>query len=352
MRPTFFSQINSLRWSTGLPYLVALALVVVYLYGVFSLLHLKDLLGTLDRQTPSFEETIFVLVNVLLLSTGVMAFAGLIFYGAASGINRALQKWGEEKNAVLPLLSRGKIVLYYQSIVSLQDSKIIGCEVLCRIQKPDGSIIEPDTFIPSLNNQESQWSLDSCVIKQAIKELSESVDKSREIKVSFNLFPSSVNAKKLHGHIIEILSNMPHPGLHITLEVIEKEYLDDLPSQAASLKSMGYELSVDDFGTGFSNLGNIVKLRPNCLKIDKSFIQHIGNGSNETILVPTIVHLANTIGCQIVAEGIETMKQKEILTEMGVHLGQGFLFSPPLPLDEFVRRFNSQQVLSADISIH
>lgn len=328
------------KWSSFLPRAIGLAFVCIFLAGVFNLLHLKDTLVDFMASPETGSVQIGIGVNILLTLAGIGVFSALIFYAAHTGFMHLANGFRSGDEPHIKLLQDKMVEIRYQPIVSLKDGTLVGCEVLCRLVD-GGRIIGPEDFISKIEGREAEWLLDSCVIEKALQDLSTTIPKNRKIKVAFNLFPSSVNAKKLHAHIASGLEMCGHEGMHIVLEVVEREYLDDLPIEAAKLKAVGYEISIDDFGTGFSNLGNILKLRPHTLKIDKSFVKHVGGESDETILVPTIVHLANTIGCEIIAEGIETEKQKRLLAEMGVHYGQGFLFSHPLPLTDFVALFNN-----------
>lgn len=174
------------------------------------------------------------------------------------------------------------------------------------------------------------------MIRKGLAELSAQLPPMEDFKVSFNLFPQNIRFDAVHSLVSERLQELARRDLQIDLEVIEQNYDASLIAEVGKLKAAGYLVSVDDFGTGFSNLGSVKKLSPSFLKIDKSFVYDMEDASVRSSLIPEIVGIARAVGAQVVAEGVENALQAERLRAHGVQYAQGYYFARPLPIEEFV----------------
>ncbi|MBT0569987.1 EAL domain-containing protein [Curvibacter sp. CHRR-16] len=230
------------------------------------------------------------------------------------------------------LCAEHNIVCHYQPILSLTTGKIIGCEVLARLREGD-KLVYPDEFIPSLAQRQLTWEFDSAVCRVALRELATLLPVQADpFTVALNLFPRNLSHDLLHACLKQCLKDYGRSDLRINLEVTEYEFSADALPELKRLQADGYAISIDDFGTGYSNLGILKRMAPDCLKIDKSFVFEMEDATLRSSLIPEILAIANAIGCEVVAEGIETAEQSKRLRALGVQYGQGYFFSRPVPL--------------------
>jgi sensor c-di-GMP phosphodiesterase-like protein len=271
--------------------------------------------------------------QVVLFLVSVSVLLGALYFGAAAP---RFARWAELDHRIASLVWPEHVLCVYQPIIDLQTGATVGCEVLMRLR--DGAeTVFPDAVIPAVMRQGLTWQLDQAVIRKGLGELARHLPLRGEFKVSFNLFPENIRFEALHQLLSERLLVLGRNDLRIDLEVIEQNYGVSVIEEVGKLKAAGYMISVDDFGTGFSNLGSVKKLSPNFLKIDKSFVFDMEDASVRSSLIPEIVGIAKAVGALVVAEGVENALQAGHLRAHGVHYGQGYFFSRPLPIEEFVR---------------
>jgi diguanylate cyclase (GGDEF)-like protein/PAS domain S-box-containing protein len=233
-------------------------------------------------------------------------------------------------------VTRGDLVMYYQPVVELSSRAIIGVEALVRWQHHERGIISPADFIDlaeetGLVGQIGRWALEeSC--RQGARWQKHAAP-GGHFKMAVNVSARQFDAT-LPRLVRDILSSTGLPGQALTLEMTESvlmERTDEVVELLRRMKTLGLKVAVDDFGTGYSSLSYLSRFPVDILKIDKSFVQHLGNDSGKGELVHTIVRLGESLRLDTVAEGIETTAQRDALTEMGCIFGQGYLFSRPLP---------------------
>lgn len=243
---------------------------------------------------------------------------------------------GQLRNA----LRNKEFRLHYQPQIDLRTGKVIGCEALIRWQHPAEGMISPAKFIPVAEQsgqivQIGEWVLEEAC-RQASLWRSEGIP---ELVVAVNL--SALQFKR--GNVIETVATALErhslPPENLELELTESLLLQDVESTVATvaeLKRMGVKLSIDDFGTGYSSLSYLKRLAVDRLKIDQSFVRDLANDPKGAI-VHAIVRLGQTLQLCVIAEGVESTRELQILHDFGCHEVQGYLFSPPLPPDEFSR---------------
>jgi len=269
-------------------------------------------------------------------ATGLL-ISVLTFYASKP----VFMRWGKLKYRIEKFLTEENILCMYQPIIDLGTGRPIGCEVLMRL-RVGNSVIFPDVAIPAIIERNLTWTLDQLVVRKAIKELAHKLPQLDEFKVAFNFFPNNMVSDKVCKLFEESLQLYPHSGLRFELEVLEQHYQDTMLLEMAKLRDAGFLLAVDDFGTGFSNLGSIKDISPDILKIDRSFVRDIEDESVRSSLVPEIVSIGRAVGAQIVAEGIENKQQMNILKAKGIEFGQGYYFARPQPIDVFAEYLNLQ----------
>jgi diguanylate cyclase (GGDEF)-like protein/PAS domain S-box-containing protein len=238
-------------------------------------------------------------------------------------------------------VTRGDLVLYYQPVVELSTMRVVGVEALVRWRHHERGIISPADFIDlaeetGLVGEIGRWALDeSC--RQGAR-WQKYAAPGGQFKMAVNVSARQLDAA-LPRLVRDILASTGMPGQALTLEMTESvlmERTDEIVELLNRMKTLGLKVAVDDFGTGYSSLSYLSRFPVDILKIDKSFVQHLGGdgGQGQGELVNTIVRLGESLRLDTVAEGIETTVQRDLLTEMGCTFGQGYLFARPLPEED------------------
>lgn len=235
--------------------------------------------------------------------------------------------------------------LYYQPLINLKNKDVVGVEALVRWVHPVKGMIMPAEFIGFAEETGLINSMGDIVIAQACQQLKRWQDmRFPQIYVAVNL---SAKQLKQHDLIDKIVYNAQKADINVEnllFEITENIALYDFKQSVSILntfKNMNVRVALDDFGTGYSSL-NYLKLLPiNMIKIDKSFVKDITIGQNEKHIARAIIELAHNMDVIVTAEGIETEEQYEILFNFGCDLGQGYLFSKPVPAEEVEKLFRS-----------
>ncbi|MCU1676785.1 MAG: putative signaling protein [Frankiales bacterium] len=234
-------------------------------------------------------------------------------------------------------LGRGQLLLHYQPIVDLQTGAVLGAEALLRWAHPQHGFIPPLTFIPmaeetGLINRIGRWALQTACREAATWPVGDGVPMS--IHVNFS------GAQLLNpGVVDEVQSILAETGLAphlLTIEMTESVLMNDnatVAAQLSGLKALGLRVAIDDFGTGYSGLSYLDRLPVDVLKVDKAFVDKLVAGGSRPALARAVVGLADMLGLDVVAEGIETTEQRTQLVGMGCRAGQGYYFSRPLPAE-------------------
>lgn len=243
-------------------------------------------------------------------------------------------------------LQENEFVVYYQPKVSMKDGSIIGSEALIRWNHPDKGFLMPGVFIPIFEKNGMVKKVDLWLFEEVCKTMRTWSEKG------YPLFPVSCNFSRLHfqqsdfpARICEIADrwNVPHHLLE--LEITESVLLEESTTIAEVfqiLKEMQFKIAIDDFGSGYSSLGQLQQLTADVLKLDRSFVSHGVAGMREKIVVGNVIHMAGELGMQVICEGVETQAQSITLQEIGCKYSQGFYFYRPMQLE------NYEQLLVAD----
>lgn len=233
-------------------------------------------------------------------------------------------------------IEREDFVLYYQPIVSLITGEITGFEALVRWHHPDLGLVSPLKFIPAAEETGLIVPIGTWVLQEACRQLRlwlRSGFLQFPLKMSVNLSVKQFSQSNLISQIDQILSLAELDGSSLNLEITESAIMDNAQSATTILKqirSRRIQLSIDDFGTGYSSLSYLHRFPINSLKIDRSFVKRIGARGENIGIVQAIVTLADNLGMDVVAEGVETAYQLAQLRALGCESGQGYFFSKPL----------------------
>ncbi len=230
--------------------------------------------------------------------------------------------------------------LLYQPIIELTTGIISKAEVLIRWQHPLHGIISPDSFIPIAENNGMIVDIGYWVFQQAALQAALWRKKYQtDFQISVNKSPMQFQTE-LHNYVewIRYLHKLGLPGQSIVLEITETllmEASEPLIYQLLQFRRSGMQISLDDFGTGYSSLAYLKKFEIDYVKIDQSFVRHLRANSNDLALCEAIIVMAHKLGIRVIAEGVETIEQRELLTRAGCDYGQGYLFSKPVNGQEF-----------------
>jgi len=247
-------------------------------------------------------------------------------------------------------LERNEIVVYYQPIVEIDNSKIVGFESLVRWIREDGVIVRPDEFIPLAEEIGLIIDIGQFVLESASAQTAVWVEQFglsfTSVNFSTRQFKQNDIASEILGALKKARLDPKNFEMEITESILMESSIDGL-NMLGELIQQGMGISIDDFGTGYSSLSYITSFPITKIKIDQSFVAKLPDDKNALAVVTAIIGLAKSLKLKVVAEGIETNDQLECLAKLGCQYGQGYLFSKPVPAIEASRLLESSDVRTA-----
>lgn len=235
-------------------------------------------------------------------------------------------------------LDLNEFKLHFQPQVNCRTGEVIGFEALIRWQHPERGLIFPGEFIELAESTGLIIPIGEWVIKQAAEQVREWKEEGlKHITVSVNLSPRHFLHHNLPSYLDTCIAEANIKPKNIMLEITENVALEDTEAVAnriTLLQKMGYSVSIDDFGKGYSAFIYLQHFPIQQIKIDRQFINGLGNDPKSSGIVQTIIHLAEMLGLQTIGEGVETKEQWDLLKEFGCSELQGYYFSKPLPVEE------------------
>jgi diguanylate cyclase (GGDEF)-like protein len=237
-------------------------------------------------------------------------------------------------------LTRQQLSLYYQKQVDAQGN-VIGAEVLLRWKHPQEGMISPVKFIPIAEHAGLIESIGVWVLQTACKQIKSwnGDPHTAHLDLSINVSARQFRGANFVREVIETIQNADIEPHRIKLELTEGLMLDNIQNsiiKMQALRDFGVRISVDDFGTGQSSLAYLRRLPLDQIKIDQSFMRDIPANQSDAAIVKIIIMMANNLGIEVIAEGVETEHQLDFLRLNGCYLYQGYLFGKPVPIDEFL----------------
>ena len=242
-------------------------------------------------------------------------------------------------------LERSELRLFYQPVVEVRDHHAVGVEALLRWDHPEDGLVAPGRFIPVAEESGLIIPIGAWVLHEACQQLrSWQADMwgGPRGAVEVNLSARQVDHPEIVETVERILGDTGLSPANLTLEITESALMNDAASALRvlrALKDLGVTLAIDDFGTGYSSLSYLQRFPLDILKIDKSFVDELGDGHGGAEIVAAIIKLAHVLGLQVIAEGVEKESQLDVLCKLDCDFAQGYLFSKPVPAQELVARY-------------
>jgi diguanylate cyclase (GGDEF)-like protein/PAS domain S-box-containing protein len=257
----------------------------------------------------------------------------LMFY--APEMNARLAETLILENKLRAALQKGQFVLHYQPKVSTLTREILGLEALIRWSDPELGLVPPVNFISFMEEtglilDAGRWALDQ-VAEDCRRWMEAGV---RPLRVAVNVSPIQLRQAEFVDTVIAASRQVQAAGGELDLEITETVIMENLDTNIAKLsaiRKLGVEVAIDDFGTGYASLSYLAMLPVSALKIDRLFVEKLGQSEYSQTIVDMVISLAHTLNLKVIAEGVETEAQAKILRDHGCEQMQGYLFSKPLP---------------------
>ena len=259
----------------------------------------------------------------------------LFDYSMMEGIKREVEITSQIPKAI----ANREFKVYYQPKIETESLKLIGAEALVRWQKPDGSFIYPDQFIPFIERSGQIVDVDYYVYREVFKFQADRMAAGKKV------VPISLNVSRLHlskmsilGYVHDLFEEYKVPSDLIEFELTESIYLDNTERAlelVQGLHNLGTKVSMDDFGSGYSSLNLLSRLPIDIIKLDKVFLKDDTLQDSDKIVISCMVDMAKKLKITSLCEGVETLEQSDYLKEVGCQIQQGFYFSRPVPQEQF-----------------
>lgn len=291
---------------------------------------------------PHHGQTIEALINNAFAALTIEKQRGQTGYGMYA--EQLKQQLGNEVlfvNAMKEALKNGEFSMVYQAQYHSPDNRLSGMEALLRWHsKALQRTVPPDEFIAIAESSGLIVPLGDYVIESVVEKISQWQNAGLNVPVvSINVSPKQLLYDDFIEKLMATLNRFDVPANQIELEITETSVLQD-PQQSIAilrrLRSLGFKLAMDDFGTGYSSLQYLKVMPVDKLKIDRAFIRDLGQSDKDLAIVKMIVSMAQTLGCQVLAEGAETAEQVDILKQHQCYLVQGYYYAKPVPAEDLV----------------
>jgi diguanylate cyclase (GGDEF)-like protein/PAS domain S-box-containing protein len=248
----------------------------------------------------------------------------------------------ELENDIRRAFLAGEFVVHYQPIVDLRSDEVQGVEALLRWNHPERGLLNPDEFVPVAEEIGLIVPMGEAVLEEACRwgvRWEEEHPRISPLLMNVNVSAKQLERPDLITTVEGVLQKTGLDPAYLTLDVTETVYVKVLEGNTAALndlRRLGVKISIDDFGVGYSSLSYLKRLPADIVKLDKSFVENLGEDPKDTAIIQMVIGLARTLGIEIIAEGVHS-EAVTILKEMGCNLAQGFFFSEPLWPEEVPR---------------
>jgi sensor c-di-GMP phosphodiesterase-like protein len=243
------------------------------------------------------------------------------------------------KTALRLALDRKEFFMLYQPVVNLQTGACVGAEALIRWNRADGQTVSPVVFIPAAEAAGMIRRITARVMEIVAVDAAELIARNPEAHIAINLSAEDIHAPQTQSLLRQLLHNARASAKNIIIEATERGLM--FPEKARgmliAMRSQGFKVAIDDFGTGNSSLSYLATYELDFLKIDKSFVDALGINTVTSKIAFHIIDMARSLGLQMIAEGVETESQRDILRDAGVQFAQGWLFAKPMPMQDLMK---------------
>jgi diguanylate cyclase (GGDEF)-like protein len=249
------------------------------------------------------------------------------------------------EHALWSALQEEQLHVYYQPLVDVASGRIVGTEALVRWRHPQRGMVAPAEFIGVAEETGQIAAIDRYVLERACRQAAEWAAAGHPLRMSVNVAAGQLGDPNFHDFVRTALADAGLPPSQLCLEITETSLMRELArdtAQLAGLKRLGVSLSIDDFGTGYSSLAYLHQLPVDELKVDRSFVTRLGRDRRDRHLVEAIVGMARALGLEVLAEGVESELQLQVLGGLGCTRVQGYLFARPQPADRLLALVESQ----------
>ncbi|MEU2612820.1 bifunctional diguanylate cyclase/phosphodiesterase [Micromonospora sp. NPDC007271] len=290
------------------------------------------------------SDAVTLLQRVDLAATAAKSVPGSVQLYSPALESRSLRRLGLAGD-LRRALDDGKLEVYFQPKVTLRDRRLVGVECLARWEHPAHGTVAPDDFVAVAEHTGQLGRLTEFVLRESLRHSRDWSRGERALAVSVNLAARTLTDQHFPVLVRELLDEYDVPPQRLTLEITESGVLDGTERPIPTLRrlrDLGVRLSVDDFGTGNSSLAQLRRLPVNEVKVDRSFVQGMATDPGDLAIVNAVVTLSQQFGLAVVAEGVESELTLELLQDIGCEIGQGFLFSRPLPYERLEAWFGAQ----------
>ncbi|NMM79414.1 GGDEF domain-containing protein [Acidovorax sp. SRB_14] len=253
---------------------------------------------------------------------------------------RATQQVQEQLVQLRAALADGEFTLFLQPKVDMRLGTVVGAEALARWQHPERGLLSPAAFLPLLHDSELEFAFGAWVVDAALALIRALGQAGLQLPVSINIAAPHLQQSGFADWMAQQLDR--HPGVParlLEIEITETAalyHIDSVATTLRALRELGILTSLDDFGTGYSSLTYLRRLPLSMLKIDQSFVHGMVGDAGDLAIVQGVVGLARSFGYRVIAEGVETVGQGQMLLDMGCPLAQGYAVARPMPLADFI----------------
>lgn len=256
----------------------------------------------------------------------------------------------EIEKDMMRAMDDGEFKVYLQPKYDLVTKKMVGAEALVRWVKKDGTMIYPDEFIPVFEKNGFIRQLDFYMLERVCDMLRRRLEERKVcLPISINQSRVLLNSNTYTADVAYVLNSYHTPPDLIELELTERIFsdsLDDMAEMMSELKKLGIKWSIDDFGTGYSSLNLLKKLPVDIIKIDKAFLDETETSNVSKVIIRKTVELIQELDKTVVCEGVETEEQASYLKAIHCDVSQGYLYAKPMPMEEFEKLMDSEEVVA------
>ena len=289
-------------------------------------------IGIVTDETTDDKNTSTLLKNSDIAVKKAKRLGGgqTVFYAQSMEAPAAIKRTSADR--LMEAVESNAFVPFYQPQYDSRSGKLFGVETLARWKKPDNSYALPADFVTMAETLNLMNLIDASVLTQALADNAELSSKGISLpRISLNLSPRRLSDPAL----IAALEELDLPSGKLSFELLESIFLDDQDDISAynlrEIRRLGIDIDVDDFGTGYTSITGLLKVSPQSLKIAQELVQPITRSPEQKAVVSSIVDIGKALGIRVIAEGVETRQQADLLTEIGCDVLQGYLLARPMP---------------------